>query len=65
MQDTIHVQELRIGDNDTLAAQVAVLVQADWLFILTDVDFLYTANPSSDSSAQPIKVQLWLVAIDM
>jgi glutamate 5-kinase len=38
-------QELRFGDNDTLAAQVAALVQADWLFLMTDVDCLYTANP--------------------
>jgi hypothetical protein len=39
------MQELRFGDNDTLAAQVAALVQADWLFLMTDVDHLYTANP--------------------
>eukprot|EP00892_Ulva_mutabilis_P004327 jgi/Ulvmu1/2266/UM013_0113.1 len=52
--DTINVQELRIGDNDTLSAQVAVLVQADWLFLLTDVDFLYTANPNIDPDAKPI-----------
>ena len=36
------VQELRFGDNDTLSAQVAALVQADWLFLLTDVNCLYT-----------------------
>lgn len=58
MQDTIHVQEIRIGDNDTLSAQVAVLIQADWLILLTDVDFLYTSNPSSDASAKPIKVRV-------
>ena len=57
MQDTINVQELRIGDNDTLSAQVAVLVQADWLFLLTDVDFLYTANPNVDPNATPITVR--------
>jgi glutamate 5-kinase len=39
------MQELRFGDNDTLSAQVATLVQADWLFLMTDVDCLYTANP--------------------
>ena len=38
--DTVAVQELRIGDNDTLAAQVTTLVHADWLFLLTDVDAL-------------------------
>jgi glutamate 5-kinase len=44
-QDTVAVQELRFGDNDTLSAQVATLVEADYLFLLTDVDALYTANP--------------------
>ncbi|PNG99833.1 putative glutamate 5-kinase, partial [Tetrabaena socialis] len=42
--DTVAVQELRFGDNDTLSAQVAALVQADWLFLLTDVDCLYTGG---------------------
>jgi glutamate 5-kinase len=58
MQDTINVEELRIGDNDTLSAQVAVLVGADWLFLLTDVDFLYTGNPAYDPLARPIKVRI-------
>lgn len=52
--DTVAVQELRIGDNDTLSAQVATLVQAEWLFLLTDVPNLFTANPSTDPEAQPI-----------
>jgi hypothetical protein len=39
------VQELRFGDNDTLSALVATLVDADYLFLMTDVDALYTANP--------------------
>jgi glutamate 5-kinase len=34
--------------------QVATLVQADWLFLLTDVPALYTANPNTDPTAQPI-----------
>ena len=33
---------------------MATLVQADWLFLLTDVASLYTANPSTDPTAQPI-----------
>jgi glutamate 5-kinase len=41
----VAVQELRFGDNDTLSAQVATLVEADYLFLVTDVDALYTANP--------------------
>ena len=46
--DTVAVEELRFGDNDTLSAQVAALVEAQWLFLLTDVDGLYTANPATD-----------------
>ena len=49
--DTVAVAELRIGDNDTLSAQVATLVRADWLFLMTDVDALYTANPAADPKA--------------
>ena len=45
VQDTVAVQELRFGDNDTLSAQVATLVEADYLFLMTDVDALYTSNP--------------------
>lgn len=52
--DTVAVQELRFGDNDTLSAHVAALVKADYLFLMTDVDFLYTSNPKNDPSAQPI-----------
>ncbi|MBA2487525.1 MAG: glutamate 5-kinase [Nitrospira sp.] len=49
--DTVAVEELRVGDNDTLAAQVAHLVDADLLVILSDVDGLFTADPRKDSSA--------------
>ncbi|KAG2490619.1 hypothetical protein HYH03_011011 [Edaphochlamys debaryana] len=52
--DTVAAQEARFGDNDTLAAQVAALVGADWLYLLTDVDCLYTANPKDDPTAVPI-----------
>ena len=43
--DTVAVRELRFGDNDTLSALVATLVNADHLFLATDVDALYTSNP--------------------
>ena len=43
--DTVAVNELRFGDNDTLSALVATLVGADHLFLATDVDALYTSNP--------------------
>jgi len=52
--DTVAVEQLRFGDNDTLSAQVATVLRAQWLFLLTDVDCLYTANPNSDPNAKPI-----------
>ena len=52
--DTVAVDELKFGDNDTLSAQVASLVGADWLFLLTDVDRLYSADPRYHPDAQPI-----------
>lgn len=54
--DTIAIDELKFGDNDTLSALVASLVQADWLFLLTDVDRMYSADPKTVPDAQPIKV---------
>jgi glutamate 5-kinase len=52
--DTVAVEELKFGDNDTLSALVASLVKADWLFLLTDVDRLYSADPRSVPDAYPI-----------
>ena len=52
--DTTAVEELNFGDNDTLSALVASLVEADWLFILTDVDRLYSADPRKNPDALPI-----------
>ncbi|MEX0338698.1 MAG: glutamate 5-kinase [Arenibacterium sp.] len=49
--DTVATDEIRYGDNDRLAAQVAVTVGADTLVLLSDVDGLYTANPTDDASA--------------
>ncbi|MGB3614221.1 MAG: glutamate 5-kinase [Elainellaceae cyanobacterium] len=51
--DTVAVDELKFGDNDTLSALVASLIEADWLFILTDVDRLYSADPRYDPNATP------------
>jgi len=53
--DTVAVDELCFGDNDTLSALVAGLVGADLLVILTDVDGLYSTNPKKDPLAQLIK----------
>ena len=52
--DTVAVDELKFGDNDTLSARVASLIDADWLFLLTDVDRLYSADPRKFPDAQPI-----------
>ncbi|KAB7764914.1 glutamate 5-kinase [Xanthomonas maliensis] len=52
--DTVSVDELKLGDNDNLAAIVAALVDADALFIATDIDGLYSADPRSNPTAQPL-----------
>ena len=52
--DTVSTEELRFGDNDTLSALVAVGVCASKLFLLTDVDSLFTANPRTNPDAQPV-----------
>ncbi|RKP36544.1 Aspartate/glutamate/uridylate kinase [Dimargaris cristalligena] len=52
--DTVSVGEIRFGDNDTLSAITAGMVHADFLFLLTDVDCLYTDNPRTNPDAQPI-----------
>jgi glutamate 5-kinase len=52
--DTVSVQELRFGDNDTLGALITNMIGADMYIMLSDVDGLYTANPSLDSSAKAV-----------
>ena len=54
--DSISVSELKFGDNDTLSAITAGLVNADFLFLLTDVDCLYTDNPRTNPDAKPVLV---------
>jgi glutamate 5-kinase len=49
--DTVSVEELRFGDNDTLGAMITNLIEADLFVVLTDVAGLYTANPITDPSA--------------
>ncbi len=49
--DTVAVDEIRVGDNDTLASEVAHLADADLLVILSDVDGLYTEDPRKNPSA--------------
>jgi glutamate 5-kinase len=50
--DTVVTDEIRLGDNDSLAALVANLIDADMLVILTDKDGLYDANPDNNPNAQ-------------
>ncbi|MCB2116734.1 MAG: glutamate 5-kinase [Rhodobacteraceae bacterium] len=50
--DTVATDEIRFGDNDRLAAQIAVTVGADQLVLLSDVDGFYSANPKEDKTAQ-------------
>jgi len=50
--DTTTTDEISFGDNDFLAAQVAMLVNADLLVLLTDVEGLYTASPRTDPTAE-------------
>jgi glutamate 5-kinase len=52
--DTTATDEISFGDNDFLAAQVAILLDARLLVLLSDVDGLYTADPQLDSGAEPI-----------
>jgi glutamate 5-kinase len=68
--DTVATEEIRFGDNDNLSAQVANLVEADLLMLLTDQDGLYTADPRQDPEArlipevgpQPFSPELWQAA---
>jgi glutamate 5-kinase len=50
--DTVAVDEIKVGDNDNLAALVAHLIDADLLVLLTDVDGLYTGDPRHDPGAR-------------
>lgn len=50
--DAVAVDEIRIGDNDSLSATVATLVDADALILLSDIDGLYTADPQRNADAK-------------
>ena len=52
--DTIATEEIKVGDNDTLSAMVAVNIEADRLVLLSDIDGLYTADPHKDPDAKLI-----------
>ncbi len=50
--DTVATDEIRFGDNDRLAARVAAMITADTLILLSDIDGLYTADPSKNPDAR-------------
>lgn len=54
--DTVATDEIKVGDNDTLSAMVAVNVNADLLILLSDIDGLFTADPHNDPDAKLISV---------
>ena len=49
--DTVVVEEIKFGDNDTLGAMVSLMINADLFVMMTDVDGLYNANPNEDKHA--------------
>ena len=53
--DTVSVEEIKIGDNDTLAAQSAILWSADLLVLFSDIDGLYTKNPKEFPDAKLVE----------
>ena len=54
--DTVATDEIRFGDNDRLAAQVASMAGADVLVLLSDVDGFYTGNPKVDTNAKRFEI---------
>lgn len=52
--DSVGVEEIRFGENDTLAAQISLLVQADLFVNLTDINGLYDADPSASPGARHV-----------
>ena len=55
--DTVATDEIRFGDNDRLAARVAAMISADALILLSDIDGLYSADPTKDEHAE------WIPAV--
>ncbi len=59
--DTVTVDRLKFGDNDTLSAKVAGLVDADQLVILSDIDGLYNADPTKNIHAKLLNMSMKLL----
>jgi glutamate 5-kinase len=62
--DTVATQEIRYGDNDRLGARVAEMVSADCLVLLSDVDGLYSADPTENTAAQLIS-EVWEITPEL
>ncbi|MBX3021116.1 MAG: glutamate 5-kinase [Bdellovibrionales bacterium] len=63
--DAVATEEIRFGDNDSLASQVAVMMKAERLVLLTDVDGLYDADPKKHRHAQLISYRASLAKKDL
>uniref|UniRef100_A0A7S2ZSR4 PUA domain-containing protein n=1 Tax=Rhodosorus marinus TaxID=101924 RepID=A0A7S2ZSR4_9RHOD len=63
--DTVASNDFKFGDNDRLSALVAGMLFARYLFLLTDVDRLYTADPRDNPSAKPIETVVDLEELDL
>ncbi len=69
--DVVAIEEIKVGDNDNLAAQVASLVEADLLIICTDCEGLFSADPRQHADAQLIPIvpqitpEIWALAGDV
>jgi glutamate 5-kinase len=69
--DVVAIEEIKVGDNDNLAAQVASLVEADLLIICTDCEGLFTADPRQNTAAElipevaQITPEIWALAGDV
>lgn len=62
--DTVTVEEIRFGDNDTLGSLVALVTEADLLILLTDIDGLYTDNPKTNPEARRIS-DVWQITPEL
>ncbi len=68
--DTVATDEIKVGDNDNLAALVVTLIEADLLVVLSDIGGLYTADPRRDPDARliaqvnQVDEEIWRIAGD-
>lgn len=62
--DTVAVEEIRFGDNDTLSSLVATMADAELLVLLTDIDGMYTSDPRQDTQAKRIQ-DIWVVTDEL